>query len=194
MQWLLCDYGEVLSLPPPEADRAKLEDLAGWTKDEDFMHAYWAHRPSYDRADLTAAEYWQRVVGHEAKNLKELIAQDVAMWLHPNQDSIDALAGAPRLALLSNAPIEVAEGIDGAPWVAPFTKRFFSCYLRATKPDPAAYEAVLRSLDAEPAEVVFVDDRPANVEAARQLGIDAHLYTGPARIRELVSGLRRRRR
>lgn len=160
------------------------------------MQAYWADRPAYDRADLTAAEYWERLIGRapDPADLKKLIAQDRDMWLHPNQHSLDALAGAPRLALFSNAPLEVAEGIDAAPWVAPFTKRFFSCYLRATKPDPAAYAKVLAELPAEPGEVVFVDDRPPNVEAARGLGIDAHLFTGAAGLRELVSGLQRRPR
>ena len=29
----------------------------------EFWDAYWAHRPAYDRGDVTAEEYW-RLVGH----------------------------------------------------------------------------------------------------------------------------------
>ncbi len=71
-----------------------------------------------------------------------------------------------RLAILSNAPAEVADEIDEAPWLAAFSRRFFSCRLKAVKPEAAAYRAVLDALGAEPGEVVFFDDRPANVAGA----------------------------
>ena len=61
-----------------------------------------------------------------------------------------------------------------------FTRRFFSCWLRAVKPEPAAYRAVLDALDARPEDVVFFDDRPANVAGAAELGIDARLFEHPA--------------
>ena len=49
MTWLLCDYGEVLSLPQPAADRAAIEVAAG-RRGEEFWADYWRHRPDYDRA------------------------------------------------------------------------------------------------------------------------------------------------
>jgi putative hydrolase of the HAD superfamily len=39
------------------------------------------------------------------------------------------------------------------------------------KPDPAIYQRALERLGVEPAEAVFVDDMPENVEAARALGM-----------------------
>ena len=92
-----------------------------------------------------------------------------------------------RLAILSNAPLEMAKEIDAAPWLAPFTRRFFSCHLRAVKPEPAAYQAVLAALSARPEEVVFFDDRPVNVVAAAQLGIDARLFEAPAQLDEVTT-------
>jgi putative hydrolase of the HAD superfamily len=159
------------------------------------MEAYWEGRLDYDRGDVTAAEYWTRLIGHRPENLTELTGQDRAMWMHPNEGSVKALSQANvRLALFSNAPIEVAEGIERAPWLAPFDQYFFSCNLRATKPEPEAYLRVLAALDVTPADVVFVDDRPPNVEAARQLGIEAHVFDGPELLRELASGSRPRPR
>ena len=114
---------------------------------------------------------------------------DAAGWLHPNHESVDAIrevAGDDmRLALLSNAPIEVAEAIDRLEWIDLFSRRFFSCYLRATKPDPAVYLAVLAALGAQPEQVVFFDDRPDNVAAARALGIDARQFRQPAQLAEV---------
>jgi putative hydrolase of the HAD superfamily len=193
--WLLCDYGEVLSEPPTESDRAELAALAKWDPTRgDFWEAYWIERTAYDRADLTADRYWSRLLGHSPtlSQLERLTHRDTAGWLHPNHQSLAAAQRARRrglhLAILSNAPIEVAKGIDGAPWLAPFTRRFFSCDLRAVKPEPAAYRAVLAGLAARPGDVVFFDDRPANVAAAAEMGIDARLFEDPAQFDEVATG------
>ncbi len=46
------------------------------------------------------------------------------------------------------------------------------------KPDPRIYQVACERLDVSPAEVVFVDDLRANVEAARRLGMCGVLHTG----------------
>lgn len=126
------------------------------------------------------------------EQLARLTAADADGWLHPNVGTVQAVQRAGerglRLAILSNAPIEVAEAIDAAPWLAPFTKRFFSCYLRVVKPEPAAYQAVLDDLGAHPQEVVFFDDRPANVTAAAAFGIDARVFEDPAQLDAVSAG------
>jgi putative hydrolase of the HAD superfamily len=53
---------------------------------------------------------------------------------------------------------------------------FVSSDLGARKPDPAPYEAVLGALGLAAAEVVFVDDRPANLVPARALGMGTILF------------------
>jgi putative hydrolase of the HAD superfamily len=188
--WLLCDYGEVLCLAPPAADRAALEAAAG-RDGPGFWADYWAHRAPYDRADLTVAEYWSIVLGTPpgAASLKKLIDADVAGWLHPNTAALAATARAAarglRLALFSNAPVEVAAGIDAQRWLRSFEPRIFSCRLGAVKPEPAAFTAALAVLGCRPEEVVFFDDRPPNVAAARELGLRATLFTDPAQFDEV---------
>jgi putative hydrolase of the HAD superfamily len=189
MTWLLCDYGEVLCLPPTVDDREALASAAGWDPDRgDFWAAYWTDRAAYDRADLTVDEYWARLLGEPppASQLATLVELDAAGWLHPNPYTVAAAERASRrgldLAILSNAPIEVAERIDTAPWLTSFSRRFYSCRLRAVKPEPQAYEAVLAALGAGPPDVVFFDDRPTNVAGAARLGIDARLFTDPGQL------------
>ena len=46
-----------------------------------------------------------------------------------------------------------------------------------TKPDPRVYELFLREYGLDPAECVFVDDTPENVEAAEALGFQGICFT-----------------
>ncbi|MBV9659956.1 MAG: HAD family phosphatase [Acidimicrobiales bacterium] len=189
-EWLLCDYGQVLSASPPHEEWERLRHLARSPADrcDDFDSLYWLNRPAYDRADLSALEYWTAVVGQPpaGSTLVQMIEIDTAIWLHPNRASVTAAVGAARrgfrLALFSNAPIDVAAGIDRLEWLGPFERRFYSCRLRSVKPEPEAYRKVLTALGAAPGDVTFFDDRPANVDAAAELGIRAVLFEGPEQL------------
>lgn len=47
-----------------------------------------------------------------------------------------------------------------------------------TKPDPAIYAITRARIGLDPAEVIFLDDRPENVTAARAAGFQAEIFTG----------------
>jgi putative hydrolase of the HAD superfamily len=187
LTWLLCDYGEVLSTAQPDSDRAALERVAGRRGDQ-FWTDYWTWRPDYDRGDVTGSDYWTVVLGTrpQPQHLQRLFEADSASWLHPNPDSLAAACRAAqrglRLALLSDAPVEVAARIDRQDWLAPFSPRLYSCDLRAIKPEPAAYQAALSALGTSAENVVFFDDRPVNVAAARRAGIRAEVFADPLQI------------
>jgi len=188
--WLLCDYGEVLSEAQPTDERSALVTASG-VAETAFWRAYWTHRPAYDRADISAETYWACVLGPSAGHLQlhDLITRDVDSWLHPNPAVVASAAQAGRrgyrLAILSNAPMEVADAIERAPWLASFELRMFSSRLRLTKPDPAAYRKVLDHLAAQPEEVVFFDDRQENVTAAQAVGIQAHRFHDASQLDDL---------
>lgn len=58
--------------------------------------------------------------------------------------------------------------------------------LQCIKPDHRIYEHLFKKYDLKPQECVFIDDRPANVEAARALGMQAIRFRSqPQAIREL---------
>lgn len=56
------------------------------------------------------------------------------------------------------------------------------------KPDPAIFHHLTRGFGLNPAETVFIDDVPANVEAARRLGFHAIRFVSPE---QLATDLRR---
>lgn len=187
MTWVLCDYGEVLSLPQPLPDRLALEDEAGRSGPE-FWSTYWEHRPGYDRGDTAVIDYWSAVLGFRPgpRKLARLIEVDIAGWLHLNPDTLAATTRAAErglnLAILSNAPLEVADAIDATTWASAFSPRLFSSRLGAVKPEAEIFAAVLQTLDVAAREVVFFDDRPDNVAAAKRAGMIAHLFTNAAQI------------
>jgi putative hydrolase of the HAD superfamily len=191
MTWVLFDYGGVICQPQPEADVALLARAAGCAIAE-FSEGYWAHRLDYDRGELDCATFWQKVAAgagrsFTAAQIAELTRLDIASWLHLQPGTvtlIEELAAAGyQLALLSNAPAEVAEVVAALPVAAHFEHCTFSYELRAVKPEPEVYQAVLTRLGASPGEVVFLDDRPENVAAAEALGIRGVHFTGPAEAR-----------
>jgi HAD superfamily hydrolase (TIGR01509 family) len=55
---------------------------------------------------------------------------------------------------------------------------FVSCHTRLRKPDPAAYELAAQQLGLEPSELLFIDDRATNCDAARAVGWSAIHFRG----------------
>jgi 2-haloacid dehalogenase len=64
-----------------------------------------------------------------------------------------------------------------------------SGYEGVAKPDPAVFALLVNRYDLDPARTVFVDDSPANVEAAAAAGLRALLFTGADALRRDLSRL-----
>ncbi|MCA9619550.1 MAG: HAD family phosphatase [Myxococcales bacterium] len=60
---------------------------------------------------------------------------------------------------------------------------FVSCDMGVRKPDPRAYRFPAERLGCPPASLVFIDDQPANCEAAREEGLQAFHFDGAAPLR-----------
>jgi putative hydrolase of the HAD superfamily len=120
-------------------------------------------------------------------DITELIRLDIASWLHLQTGMVTLVeqvaAAGHRLALLSNAPAELAAAVTALPVAVHFEELAFSCFLRSAKPDPACYQAVLDKVGAIAGEVIFLDDRPENVAAAVAMGIRGVQVTSPAAAR-----------
>lgn len=197
MSWLLFDYGNVMCYPQSPEALARLAAAAGRAV-PDFSAAYWEHRLAYDRAELDGPAYWQRVGASLGRTFSgaevgKLTRLDIESWLRLNPVAValarDMAAGGHRLALLSNAPAEVAREVAALPAAALFEQCLFSCFLRLAKPDPAIYRVVLGRLGAAPADVIFLDDRPENVAGAEALGIRSLLFTDPGAARDALARL-----
>ena len=65
----------------------------------------------------------------------------------------------------------------------PFFPRLLGCDIGCKKPDQKAYEILITSLDLSPQQIVFIDDNPANVKAAKEKGLDAFLFESPKQVK-----------
>ncbi len=97
-----------------------------------------------------------------------------------------ASAGHPLYAL-TNMPAEVMPlEYDLFPFLHLFRDIIVSGEEGLVKPDPALFELTLQRMNCPAAQVFFIDDVAENVDAARQLGISAHLFVdAPTLIVEL---------
>jgi len=66
---------------------------------------------------------------------------------------------------------------------------FSSCYVGLRKPSAQIFRLALDVLQCEPEEVIFIDDRAGNVEAAAALGIHAFRYEGSAQLLRTLAAL-----
>ncbi|MET1018315.1 MAG: HAD family phosphatase [Leifsonia flava] len=189
------DYGEVLSRPPSAEDRAAVEHAAGVDADP-FWPAYWRHRDALDHGRLSTHEYWKRVgddlgTDWSDSHIHRLWISDYRSWLSIDQDVFDIVAelhdGGTRVALLSNAAAEYGGYLRGGP-MARFVERVFvSAEMGKLKPSPDIYLEVAANLGVAPAQLIFIDNNPANVEGAEALGITGHVFTDAARLRTFLT-------
>jgi putative hydrolase of the HAD superfamily len=182
------DYGEVISRPPTDADRAALVSRAGVDADP-FWAAYWAHREPLDQGTASIAEYWSAVaadIGAEwdAVDVHELWAIDHRGWLSVDPATLDVLHaladGGTRLGLLSNAGADFVGWLRHGSFAPLFERVFVSGELQLVKPDAAIYEHVIAELGIEASEFLFVDNRSENVEGAQAVGGDGLVFTDAA--------------
>lgn len=58
-----------------------------------------------------------------------------------------------------------------------FTYIFLSYEMRLRKPDPRIYEAIIEYIKLPAQNIIYTDDRPELIEAAKKLGVDAFVFT-----------------
>jgi 2-haloacid dehalogenase len=88
-------------------------------------------------------------------------------------------AGHPVFALsnFGNETFQIAQRIY--PFLDEFDRRFISAELGMSKPDAAIYQWVEAECAMPQNTLLFTDDRPENIVAARERGWQTHLFDGP---------------
>jgi HAD superfamily hydrolase (TIGR01509 family) len=151
----------------------------GLTPDAD-----WAE---FDRGRVEPAALVARIsarTGYPAQSLWALIAA-IPGHIQPMPASVTLLervrAAGHRLTLLSNMPRPYADHLESQhACVAWFEARVFSGRVGLMKPERNMFEHAREALALDLAHALFIDDHPANIEAARSMGWQALLFENAA--------------
>jgi putative hydrolase of the HAD superfamily len=176
----------VLSGPPDPTAWARIRTLTGLT--EEVLHReYWAHRHAYDRGDLTAVAYWHKVAASAGitltpEQLEQIIAADVDLWSQLNPPMLrwaqQLQRARVRTGILSNIGDAMSAGLLARyEWLHAFDHHTWSYTLNLAKPEHAIYLHAAEGLRTPAANILFLDDRAENIEAALTVGMQAIKYT-----------------
>jgi putative hydrolase of the HAD superfamily len=98
-------------------------------------------------------------------------------------DLVAAVREVVPVALLSNASTHLLVDLELCGIADAFDAAISSADIRAAKPSRAAFVAAAERLGVDLERVLYIDDTPGHVEAARALGMRAALFTGVDELR-----------
>ncbi len=139
----------------------------------------------WQRGRLTEAEFIERT----ARAFNRTDATQVAAWSKSRRKLIDGTVSTIhelknagyKVYLLSNTNLETYETFEKWKPLADVFCCFDGLVLSfkegCIKPEPEIYQTLLRRYHLDPHQCLFVDDKRANVEAAKKCGIDGIIFT-----------------
>ena len=194
---IVFDYGEVISVSQSAADRAALVEISGLDT-RLFWELYDRYRDDLDQGVTLPGEYWNLIardagVEWSPAQLQQLWAADIRSWISVEPGTVQLLAelhaGGTRVALLSNAGFDFSDPFRHSPMAAYFEAMFVSAELGLIKPDPEIYRVTARELGITLEQMVFIDNKRVNVDAATALGVTGHVFTTVAELRAFLESL-----
>lgn len=179
MKALLLDLGGVWIQDGDFSERERWAAAHGLTADELHRAYLDAIGPGWE-GGRTDDEIQERLLAACGVGHDELDALLTALHAHETLDpSLTALvatlrADGVRIGIVSNAGPNARHALNAKFQLDDRADvMLISAEVGASKPHPHIYEEAMRLLDVSPADCVFVDDKPANVDAARAIGMIA---------------------
>lgn len=169
-----------------------LSKLSGTVSPEEVQSALWTGRGNKPWCKFFCGKISNEDFYRLCCNLFDIKAgydefyEGICNIFYPNAKVIDLwtkliVRGYP-LILLSNLDMMSRDWVRKYYKLPPFRDWIWSCEVGCAKPDRRIYEiALIRSafhFNARLDEIVFVDDKEENTEAAKLLGVHTILYTG----------------
>ena len=187
------DFGRVLFNWQPEAllqrvlPQRVLDEASAAHWVAQVFQSYGGDWGEFDRGTVEPGDLVQRISGRTGLTPAEVqaVVDAVPASLQPIPASVDLLQrlqqpGRPMF-YLSNMPAPYADHLEREhAFVRAFSDGVFSARVKLIKPDPAIFDMASQRFGVAPAELVFLDDHPANVAAARAAGWQALLFSDAA--------------
>ncbi|MDB6001777.1 MAG: haloacid dehalogenase [Rhizobacter sp.] len=95
-----------------------------------------------------------------------------------------------RLFYLSNMPVPFADELERIhPFFGWFEAGVFSGRVHLIKPEPAIFDLAAQRFGVDPAQLLFIDDLPHNIDQARASGWQGLVFRGAAQLeKDLLAG------
>ena len=179
------DYGCVLAHEHLESD---LEAIASCIRIDlqILKEAYWHFRLDYDAGISVGSQYYQQIaekcaVSITPAQIKQCVDLDNASWSRPIVPMVDwaqrLRANGIKTAILSNMPQDFRDFLPTITWLPEFDHATYSCELKTVKPSHDIYRHCQNGLPGvSSAEILFIDDRQPNIDAAQKLGWQGFVF------------------
>jgi putative hydrolase of the HAD superfamily len=189
VRYIVLDLGGVVCRFDPDARLRALERLSGRSGAE-IHAAIWGSGLDHqaELGELDAATLRSLLLAALDVNVHaDTLRAAWSLALDPDDDMlalIDRLAW-PAVLFTNNGPIVDARLDHELVRVrGRFAQVFLSWQLGATKPEPAAYDAVTAQLAVDGSQLFLVDDSLENVSTARSLAWQAEVFTDVATLEQ----------
>jgi HAD superfamily hydrolase (TIGR01509 family) len=164
-----------------------LARLLGIEPSHDDLHRRWMSCPSvrlHETGKISADQFAVDVIGELGLALSpEAFLLEFNGWLTgPLPGAFELVARIPKgykVGILSNMSALHWNRIVGMALPDRFDTICVSHETGILKPSPQAFLTALDAMALLPGEVVFLDDGTANVDAARELDVNAHIVKNP---------------
>ncbi len=162
-------------------DRASRKEAANafhldW---EEFEDRHDLSFPAFDSGRITMNQYLDRTLFYRPRDFSRdeftgfMFAQSRE---YPETRAVlkdAAAAGRYFIGAINNEPLELNQyRIEEFHLRQEFQVFFSSCYIGSRKPEETIYRVALEVTQRAPAQCVFIDDRPLNLEAPRRMGMN----------------------
>lgn len=152
----------------------------------------------YDRGNLTEEEILDLFVENDPEVEKEIrtIYADFSKGLLKQKDYAkpwirELKEHGFKVYYLSNFSYKAEHECAGELDFIPLTDGGILSYkVKMIKPDPAIYKLLAQMYDLDPANCLFFDDTPVNVEAARNCGFNAEVFNSYSQACEKIESLK----
>lgn len=200
---VIFDCGRVITMDQDSACARAMADFFCPSADlAEFIAKYTLERPPYDQGLIDAFTYWNNVGAHYgtsvfAEDVSKLIRWDMQSWFTINAETVSIIQELKRcdfrLMILSNMNEEGKAEMFGASrycgeidWISLFDDILLSCDLLQLKPQEEIYRTCVERAGTDAEACLFIDDSPANIQAARECGLHGIVFSHASQLRSTL--------
>ena len=159
---------------------------------EVFHSLLWA---THDGGLLTREELIAKLPSHYDKEVFAFCVERIASFLLPIPEMIETMHEVRRkgykVYILSNMPQELHHELrELHDFFKYFDGQVYSYEVKAIKPQPQIYQALINNYKLKEHESIFIDDLETNIRAAKELGIEGIVCKNPAQVRSELQFLK----